>query len=153
MKIRNKGNFYASLLFIAIGAVFAIYSQDYPAGDSNRMGPGYFPTLLSLILLGLGLTALVMAFLPRESQPPPETTDWRGLGLVLGAVLLFGLLLPYAGFVLSVFVLVGVASLAGGESRLWETLVLAAVLAVLGVGVFGVGLELQFPIWPQILRN
>ncbi len=153
MKIHNKRNLYASLLFIAIGAVFATYSQDYPLGNANRMGPGYFPTLLSFILLVLGLIVLAMSFMQRESQEPPEATDWRGLGLVLGAVLLFALMLPHAGFVLSVFALVGVASLAGEESRWWETLLLASVLAALGVGVFGVGLELQFPIWPPVFAD
>jgi len=151
MKIHNKRNLNASLLFIAIGALFAVYSQDYPMGTANRMGPGYFPMWLAAILLALGGVVLSMAFIPRESQAPPEPTDWRGLVLVLGAVVLFAVLLPFAGFVVSVFALVGVASLASPESRLKETLVLAAVLAAMGVAVFGVGLELQFSTWPPAL--
>lgn len=153
MKIHNKRNLNAGLLFIAIGALFATYSLDYPMGTANRMGSGYFPMLLSWILLTLGAGVLGMAFMQRESQVPPEPTDRRGLALVLGAVVLFASMLPYAGFVLSVFALVGVASLASAESRPVETLILAAVLAALGVAVFGVGLELQFPIWPPVLQH
>ncbi|MFY8184390.1 MAG: tripartite tricarboxylate transporter TctB family protein [Polynucleobacter sp.] len=91
MRIYNRRDFNAGLFFMAIGVYFAIYAQDYSLGTANRMGPGYFPALLAVIMLALGLTVLVMAFLKVEEQEPPEATDWRGLVLVLGAVLAFAL--------------------------------------------------------------
>lgn len=148
MKIQSKRDFNAGLLFIAIASVFIIYSQEYPMGTATRMGPGYFPMLLACLLFALGLGVLGMAFVGGQPEEPLEKTDWRALGLILGSVASFAVLLPYAGFVLSVCALVGVAALASEESSRLGTLGLALVLAVLGVLVFGVGLELQFPIFP-----
>jgi hypothetical protein len=151
MRIYNRRDFNAGLFFMAIGVYFAIYAQDYSLGTANRMGPGYFPALLAVIMLALGLTVLVMAFLKVEEQEPPEATDWRGLVLVLGAVLAFALLLPVAGFLIAVLALVSLASAASGESKPKEIAALAVALVVFAIAVFGYGLELQFPIIPPLL--
>jgi hypothetical protein len=92
-----------------------------------------------------------MAFLKVEEQEPPEATDWRGLVLVLGAVLAFALLLPVAGFLIAVLALVSLASAASGESKPKEIAALAVALVVFAIAVFGYGLELQFPIIPPLL--
>jgi hypothetical protein len=146
MRIYNRRDFNAGLLFMAIGAYFAIYAQEYSLGTANRMGPGYFPTLLAVIVF-------VMAFLKVEEQEPPEATDWRGILLVLGAVLSFAMLLPIAGFLISVLVLVGLAGAASKESKPKETAILAVALVIFAIAVFGYGLELQFPIIPPMLAN
>lgn len=151
MKIYNKRDFNAGLMFIVIGVFFMIYAQDYSMGTANRMGPAYFPTMLSGIMLLLGVTILIMAFLPVEQQEPPPPTDWRGFGLVLGAVMSFAVLLPFAGFLLSVLALVGISASASPESKRRETVILAIGLMLLGIAVFGYGLELQFPILPPAL--
>lgn len=153
MKIYNKRDFNAGLMFLAVALFFGIYAQDYSMGSATRMGPGYFPTLLAVIMGLLGIIVMVMAFLKVEEQEPPEPTDWRGMGLVLASVLLFGVLLPYAGFLIAVFILVGLSATASHESRRLETSILAVVLAVMGVAVFGYGLELQFPVLPPIFTN
>lgn len=138
---------------MAIGAYFAIYAQDYSLGTANRMGPGYFPTLLAVIMLALGLIVFVMAFLKVEEQEPPEATDWRGVLLVLGAVLSFALLLPVAGFLIALLALVSLAAAASSESKPKETAVLVVALVVFAIAVFGYGLELQFPIIPPFLAD
>ena len=148
MRIYNRRDFYAGIMFVLIGAFFGLYAQDYSMGTANRMGPGYFPTLLAGIMLFLGLIVLIMAFLPKEAQEPPEKTDWRGFGLILVSVGGFALMLPYTGFLIAVAFLVFVAAAASAESNKVETIILAIVLAALGIGVFGYGIELQFPILP-----
>ncbi|MBU3725362.1 MAG: tripartite tricarboxylate transporter TctB family protein [Burkholderiaceae bacterium] len=153
MKIQNRRDFNAGLMFILIGLFFGIYSLDYSLGSANRMGPGYFPLLLAIIMGVLGLIVLVMSFAPADAQEPPGPTDWRGIGLILASVLLFGLLLPYAGFLIAVVALVFLAATGSQESRTKETALLAIGLVVLGIGVFGYGLELQFPILPPLLTQ
>lgn len=153
MKIYNRRDFNAGLMFIVVGLFFAIYARDYSMGSANRMGPGYFPMLLSAICAVLGLAVLIMAFLPKEAQEPPEPTDWRGMGLVLSSVLLFGVLLPYAGFLIAVLSMVFLSSTASHESKKLETLLLAIALVTLGVTVFGYGLELQFSVLPPALSR
>lgn len=153
MQIRNRRDFNAGILFILIGLFFAIYAREYSLGTATRMGPGYFPTILAVIITLLGAIVLVMAFLPVETQDPPEPTDWRGIGLILSSVLIFGLILPYAGFLIAVLALVGISATASHESTPLETALLAAALVVLGIVVFGYGLELQFPILPPIFTK
>lgn len=153
MRIYNRRDFNAGLLFMAIGTYFATYGQDYSRGTANSMGPGYFPALLAVIMLALGLIVFVMAFLKVEEQEPPEATDWRGILLVLGAVLSFASLLPVAGFLIAVLALVGLASAASSESKPKETAALAVALVVFAIAVFGYGLALQFPIIPPLLAN
>jgi len=82
MRIYNRRDFYAGIMFVLIGAFFGIYAQDYSLGTANRMGPGYFPTLLAGIMLFLGVAVLVMAFLPKEAPRPPGSNglarNWLG---------------------------------------------------------------------------
>lgn len=151
MRIHNRRDFNAGLMFLAIGGGFAVLAQDYSMGTPTRMGPGYFPFLLAAIMLFLGAVVLVMSFVPADAEEPPGATDWRGIGLVLASVLLFALLLPIAGFLLAVLALVFVSALASHEFRWKETLGLAIALIALGVGVFGYGLELQFSVLPPAL--
>jgi nitric oxide reductase large subunit len=153
MRIYNRRDFYSGILFVFIGAFFGLYAQDYSLGTASRMGPGYFPTLLAGIMLFLGVIVLVMAFLPKEAQDPPEPTDWRGVGLVLVSVASFALLLPIAGFLIALCALVFLSAAASHESSKKETVLLAIALAVVGVGVFGYGIELQFPILPPFFTR
>lgn len=153
MKIQNRRDFNAGLMFIVIGVFFGIYSLDYSLGNATRMGPGYFPLLLAIIVGVLGLIVLGMSFVPADAQEPPGPTDWRGIGLILASVLLFGLLLPYAGFLIAVLALVFLSAIGSPESKRKETALLAIGLVVLGISVFGYGLELQFPILPPILTQ
>ena len=153
MRIYNRRDFNAGLLFMAIGAFFGIYARDYSLGTATRMGPGYFPTLLAVIMFALGLIVFVMAFLKAEEQEPPEPTDWRGFGLILGAVFLFSMVLPFAGFIIAVLLLVGLSALASHESKPKETVMLAVAMVIFGLAVFGYGLELQFPVIPTIFSK
>jgi hypothetical protein len=68
-------------------------------------------------------------------------------------VALFALLLPYTGFIIAVLALVFLSATGSEESKVKETALLATGLLALGVGVFGYGLELQFPILPPIFTR
>jgi hypothetical protein len=117
------------------------------------MGPGYVPLLLCGVMTLLGVITLGMSLSPKDAEDPPGPTDWRGIGLVLASVFLFALLLPVAGFLIAVSTLVILSSTASQEFRLKTSLILAAVLVVLGYGVFGWGLELRFSILPPALTQ
>lgn len=43
------------LIFVAFGSVFLLGSQSLNMGSISRMGPGYFPAALSMILIAIGL--------------------------------------------------------------------------------------------------
>ena len=50
---------------------------------------------------------------------------------------------------LSILLLVGIASLATPELKAWETLAAAATLSVLTWAIFVAGLRLPVPVWPD----
>jgi hypothetical protein len=153
MRIHNRCDFNAGILFLLIAAFFAVYATDYSLGTATRMGPGYFPTMLAAIMAILGAITLGMAFSPLDAEDPPGRTDWRGMGLVLSSVLVFAVLLPIAGFLIAVMSLIILSSTASPEFRWKIVLPLATALCTLGYAVFGWGLELQFAIIPPILTR
>lgn len=146
IKIRSSKDFYAALLFIALGAAVIWLSQNYPIGTAQRMGPGYFPTILGVLLAAIGMGVLGQAF--TISRPPVARFALKPLLLVLGAVAAFALLVQSAGLVVSTVVLLFVSALAGHEFRLREVLTMVVLLATASTAVFAVGLQLQFKVWP-----
>ncbi|MEY4978591.1 MAG: hypothetical protein RLZZ352_861 [Pseudomonadota bacterium] len=147
-------------LFCVLGGGFAVGARGYEIGHATQMGPGYFPWVLGLCLVVLGGLILVQAFWRGVSGPNPAGRwAWRPLVLILGANLVFGVLLagwpalgiPGFGLVVAVFALVCIASLAGGRFVLREVLVLCAVLAAGSYGVFVKLVGLALPMWPDFL--
>lgn len=145
-KIPRPKDFYAGLLFVAFGVFAIIIARNYPLGTAARMGPGYFPRLLGILLIVLGAALSLTAL--RGQGPPLPGWKWRPVSIVLLSVVAFGLVLTHAGLVLSTIGLIVVASTASREFRFRESLLSGALLAALSVGVFVIGLKLQLPIWP-----
>jgi hypothetical protein len=146
VKIPRPKDFYAGLLFVAFGVFAIIVAWNYPLGTAARMGPGYFPRLLGILLIVLG-AALSLTALRGRGAPLPGW-KWRPVSIVLLSVVAFGLVLTHAGLVLSTIGLIAVASTASREFRFKEALLSGLLLAALSVGVFVIGLKLQLPIWP-----
>jgi hypothetical protein len=146
VQIPRPKDFCAGLLFVAFGIAAIVLGLDYPLGTAARMGPGYFPRLLGILLIALG-AALSLSSL-RGRGPPLPGWKWRPVTIVLLSVVAFGLVLTHAGLVLSTIGLIVIASTASREFRFRESLISGALLAALSVGVFVIGLKLQLPIWP-----
>ena len=149
--IRHPKDFFAGLLFIAFGIAAIVIGSRYALGTAARMGPGYFPRILGMLLIALGLALAVRAL--RISGSPIPDFKWRPLLIVLGSVVAFGLMVNHAGIVVSTIFLIVAASAASHEFRPRESLIAGAALAALAVGVFVIGLKLQLPIWPPILAE
>ena len=149
--IRHPKDFFAGLLFIAFGIAAIVIGSGYALGTAARMGPGYFPRILGILLIALGAALSLRAL--RLTGPPIPAFKWRPLLIVLGSVAVFGLILNYVGVVFSTIFLIVTASAASHEFRLRESLIAAVALAALAVGVFVIGLKLQLPIWPPILAE
>jgi hypothetical protein len=160
LSIRSQKDFVTGLVFLACGAGFAIGAQSYTVGTAARMGPGYFPTLLGVLLALIGLVIAAQALHP-ELGPKDKigSIAWKPLVFILGANILFGLLLvgvraiglPSMGLIVAIFGLTIVASLAGERFSLKESLILAAVLAGGSYLAFIVLLKLNFPVWPAFV--
>lgn len=152
MTLKHTQDLFAGSLFLAVGMFFLWFGQDYELGSTRSMGPAFFPSLLSLIQMLLGLAVLASAFLDHDTPPEPTgPSDWRGLALICGSVILFALLLPRTGFLVASALLVTLSSLASPETSWRERILLALGLTTFCVLIFRVGLEMHFPLIPPSL--
>jgi drug/metabolite transporter (DMT)-like permease len=149
MSLTNRRDLYAGLLFLFFGVGFLLYAQDYSLGNSRRMGPAFFPTILALVQMALAVVVIALAYVKQnaDDEPMPQT-DLKGMGLVLASVLLFAQLLPLVGFALATPVLVVMSALASPESSWKERIWLAIILTISCILVFKVGLEMPLKVWP-----
>ncbi|HEY1458890.1 MAG TPA: tripartite tricarboxylate transporter TctB family protein [Casimicrobiaceae bacterium] len=144
--IRHPKDFYSGLIFIGFGVAAIVIGSNYALGTAARMGPGYFPRILGVLLIVLG-AALSLRALRLQGSPVPAW-KWRPTLIVLGSVILFGVIVNTVGLVLSTIILIVLSSAASHEFRYKEALVSGVLLATLAVAVFVIGLKLQLPIWP-----
>ena len=153
LKIRNHKDFWAGMMFLAFGLFFAGMGTDYTFGSAARMGPGYFPTVLGVILCLIGVAVSLASTSRRAPAEKVHAFDWKILFFVLGPITLFGLTLDWLGLYLSLFILVVLTSFASHEFRWKATVVNALVLVILCYVVFVHSLELQFPLWPTFISR
>ena len=160
MPIKSEKDFYSGLMFIVVGGAFAWGATTYEVGTGARMGPGYFPLILGILLalIGAGVTFKALT----RSVPDGDKIGrwaWRPLFYVIMANLVFGALLagipqihfPAFGMIVAIYALTFVASMAEAGWKFKTTFTLATVLAVGSYLAFVVGLKLQFPVWPAFI--
>lgn len=162
MNIKSQRDFFAGLMFSIIGIAFAIGASGYNIGNGARMGPGYFPLLLGITLTGLGVLIVINAF--RSTATDGDKVGafaWRPVGYILGANLIFGILLgglpsiklPAMGLIAAIYAVVIISSMAAEQFNLKASIILATVLAVGSYLAFIVLLKLQMPVWPTFITG
>jgi hypothetical protein len=151
MQLRNKQDFWSGVMFIALGLGFAVQATSYQMGTAARMGPGYFPFWLGIVLALLGAIVLLGSISRKATETHVDRFDWRIAFLVLGSVVLYGIVLKYLGVYISVFLLVVISSLASHEFS-WKVAVANGIFLVVFVYLaFIKGLGLIFPLWPSFI--
>ena len=162
MRIKSQKDFFAGLLYMVIGIAFAWGATTYNIGDGARMGPGYFPLLLDVILAIIGGIVMARALVVETPDGDPiGRWAWKPLAFIIAANFLFGILLggwpllgiPAMGLIIAIVVLTFVAALAGDEFKFIEVLILAILLAVGSWAAFVWGLNLQFQVWPSFISG
>jgi hypothetical protein len=133
----------AGVLFVLFGLLFGVQALGLELGTAFRMGPGYFPLVLSGILILLGLAIIASAIHDRGSEGI-GTLAWRGVLFILPAPIFFGLTVRGLGFVPAIFLTTLIAALASLKMRLHWALLLAAGVTLFATLVFSYGLGLPF---------
>ena len=153
MKIKSQRDFWAGLMFLLTGALFAWGAlANYSFGSSARPGPGYFPFGLGALLAILGAFILFEALtIETEDGEPIGEIAWKPLLVILVAVGVFGALLPRLGMFATVPILVLISSWASDEFSLKGTIINAAVLTVFCWLVFIKALGLTIPLLPAFM--
>lgn len=142
---RDLKDILAGLVFIVFGLAFAVMATSYEIGSTLRMGPGYFPFVLGCLLAVLGGVIATKGFLAGEGEAI-GAIPWRAVGLIVGAVLFFGLTVRGLGLVPSVFVAALVSGYASRRTSLVVGLLVTVGLTILCILVFVVALRLRLPL-------
>jgi Tripartite tricarboxylate transporter TctB family len=147
-QVHNSQDVLAGLLFAAVGLATLIFSQSYEIGTAARMGPGYFPRALGILLLALGATLTVRGYRSATNAKP----QWlvRPLLVVLASVGVFSLVAPRLGVVVAGLLLVLISSTASREFSWKEALASGAVCGLAAAALFVYGLKIPLPIWPVL---
>jgi Tripartite tricarboxylate transporter TctB family len=160
VNIKSQKDFFSGLMFLIIGGAFAIGAYSYGMGDGARMGPGYFPRMLGVILAVMGgvitFKALTVA---TPTGDKIGSWAWKPLAYILGANLAFGVLLgglpsiklPAMGLIAAIYALTIISSYAEEKVNIKEVLILATVLSIGSYLAFIVLLKLQIPVWPTFI--
>jgi hypothetical protein len=144
MTLRNPKDLWTGIIYIVVGAGAIFIARDYGLGTPRKMGPAFFPGILSIILIVIGIISLVRSFI-RPGTPVGRMT-FKGLLLVTGATVLFGLIVRGAGLIIAMPVLV-IVSAYGSDKFSWRTsIVMAVVLTAFCILIFLKGLGIPLPI-------
>lgn len=149
MRVMRKRDFYAGLLMVMFGLVMAVHGPSYSLGSLMHMGPGFLPTALGVILIGLGiaigLTAIGVPDGEDEDLLPPSP-QWFAWACILASPLLFIAFGTYGGLAPATFACVFVASL-GDRNATWiGSILLSILISVFGVLLFHFVLQIPMPV-------
>lgn len=144
--IANPRSFWAGLLFVAIAGFVLLTARHYPMGTATQMGPGYFPTLLAVLLGGLGLIAMFQGV---RAAHVVTIGAWPLVpgAFVIAGVLGFAALVDERGLVAAIAVLVGLGCYERLLKRPFEVLAILIVLLALAWVVFIYAIEIPIDFW------
>lgn len=154
MKIKSQKDFWSGIMFVVAGLAFAIGAAQYSFGSSARPGPGYFPFGLGILMALLGAFILFESLVVEtEDGEPIGRWAWKPLITITASVALFGWALPRLGLVVSLPLLIILASLAGDEFHWPDVLINCVVLTAGSWLIFIWGLKLVIPLWPKFIAG
>ncbi len=162
MKIKSQKDFFSGLMFMGIGVAFAWGATTYNVGTGARMGPGYFPLYLGLLMAILGVVITFKSLVVEAINGDKiGKWAWKPLFFVILANLLFGVLLaglpsfglPAMGLIVAIYALTFISSMAETGWKVKNTFILATILAIGSYIAFVIALKLQFQVWPAFITG
>jgi len=147
---------YGALMLLALGAGVLVLGVGYRIGNLNRMGAGFIPVVLGVLLIVVGIAIGATAAKPGEREMtnplPGHGThaggpEWRGWLCILGGVLGFVLFGEHGGLLPATFASVFVSAMGDRNSTVKSSAILAAILTLFCLIVFHYGLSLQLPLF------
>ncbi len=139
------------IILLAIAAAVLIIASDYALGTTRRMGPGYFPMVLAVLLAGFALALIARGIF--GDHDPVDAFAALPAVYILGGAASFGLLLRGGGLLVAIPVMVVVVGFASRQLSFVASLMLAVVLAIGSVVVFVTLLGQPIPVVGDWLRG
>jgi hypothetical protein len=155
-----RRDFLSGIVFVGLGAVGAIVAYGYSIGTASRMGPGYFPLVISGLLVGVGAILIVSNIRSclRSRLPRIRALENKsGLAaflVVVSCIVAFAVLIERTGLAITSFVCVAIAyfgarGLMQRQGSVWEGALVAWALSAFSVIVFVYALGLPMRVWPR----
>jgi hypothetical protein len=144
-----KRDYYAGGLMLLLGVGAAVTGAGYKFGSLARMGPGFMPVMLGIVLAFLGILIAGTALGPSEDDDKkflPDNPQWFGWLCIIGGPILFIILGTYGGMIPAVFTCVFVCALGDKTGTYKSSAILAAGVTVFGVLLFHYLLSIPFPL-------
>jgi hypothetical protein len=145
LRIRSPQDFGSAVVIILIGLAGIYFGSELTMGTAGRMGPGYFPRLLSWLIVAIGLFVGFKSLI--VDGPPIQPPKFREMFFVLLSILIFGYLMKYVGLAITAVVLVFIAAHARRSVNYLETLIFAVGLSLGTILVFVYALGQPLPAW------
>jgi putative tricarboxylic transport membrane protein len=144
-RVKDQRDFWSGILFIAFGCAGLWFGRNYAVGSLSRMGPGFFPMMISIALVGIGAFLLARS-LVAAGEPVERIAFWPQL-LILGGIVGFGLLIERVGLAVSVSAVAVISGIAAQGLRWFELAALALAMSALSVALFVYLLGQPIPVW------
>jgi len=142
--IQSTKDFWSGLIYIFFGLSAIVIAREYGMGTALKMGAAYFPTLLGGLLIIIGAISVIRGFVIRGA--PVGAFAFKGLLMVVGATLLFGLTVRGVGLAIALPVSVILSAAASSRFGWKPTMLIAAGLTLFCVLVFVKGLGIPLPV-------
>ena len=144
--IKRHQDRFAGGVIAAIGVAALLIARTYQVGTLRSMGPGFFPLILAVLLIGIGaLIALNRERTVVDAHEPDglEHPEWRAWACIVTGIAAFILLAKPAGMLPATFAVVFISA-RGDRTATWRSsLILAAIIAIAGTALFHFGLRIQ----------
>lgn len=151
--VRNR-DFYAGGLMVIVGTIATVIAPSYGLGTMMRIGPGFFPTMLGVALIIIGVMIIVAGMLPKSKieadeddilSALPKRMEWRGWSCLLAGPIMFALLGEHFGLIPAAFSCVFVSAMGDRKATVLESLVLAGAVSVFGGLLFSYLIRIPLP--------
>jgi hypothetical protein len=149
VNLSRRIDYYGGGLVMLLGTGAAYTGSRYEIGTLTKMGPGFFPTVLGILLALIGVMIAGTASYGETAEDPHAAAtppDWRGWICIIAGALLFIVFAAHGGLLLATLACVFIAAL-GDRANTWkQALLLAIGVSFFGVIIFAYGLRVQIPI-------
>jgi len=145
ISVMNKDKL-SGLLLISLGTFISCYTLlNYSLGNLNNIGPGFFPLILSVLLLILGF----LNFLFSNNQKISfKEINFKSLFFIFSGIILFGILLEIIGFIISSFLSILIFSFCSNKFYIFDRILLSLGIIIFVYVIFIFLLGMNVKIYP-----